>query len=1037
MSFWLGRDFFNNPIVPPYILCKSNKERIGVITCTTKNITVNFNSLDEIQFDAYLYNDSEKNKFYDDINVMKYILLPDIGFYAITDVGIQSEGTNLEHKSVTAKSYECLLGQKYLETFTINMGTTESIDGVKLYNLGNPQKSLLHLVLEKCPDWTIGHIDVSLRSMERSFQVDRQDIYSFLTTDVSEAFNCIFVFDTLNNVINVYTEENFGKDTNIYVSYNNLLKSADISCNVDDIKTCITLTGADDLNIRDINMGYDRIYNLEYYNSTEYMSKSLYDAWNAWVKKRNENLDTYTSLLSQYEDYYIQINELTHLKMPSNPESTNWSEYGLVPLQEKLATYEQQQSVMMKSGWGDKDNSNYTTKYLPIYNTINKIKAQITIVEKQLSTLKNAQTKIYNQMSSIIDSVSMENNFTQGQLKELTSFIREEELSSDNFVVTDSMTDEERFDMLHEFLDYGEKELVKVATPQLSFNADMVNLFALPEFEIWNEDFAPGNYLHVSLRDNYLVKARLLSVSVNFMDVTDFNVTFGNVIKNGDKLFDIAEAIAQAQSAATSVSFNASYWNKSSKDTSDIGKMLDEGLLSAGKYLKSGDDSEMVIDSRGIFVNTTSGTYANKDSIFIGGGRILFTEDNWETVSMSVGRADVTIRGVTESKFGTFADFMVAGYIGGSLIEGDEIIGGTITGTVFNNGNGTFLVDENGNLTATSATVKGTIKADAGYIGGENGFTITAGKLYSGKKSSYSSTVDGIYIGTDGISFGANNTFLVTSKGKITAKSGTVGGWTIDDQKIFNNLEFDNDKSNNSTGMGKTDAVSNSAFWAGDGKYLVKNNGYLHAEYGDIGGATITNNSLHASNNNWWIGSDGSASFKNVYVSGVKSGSSFGSIGWDGSMNWGSFGGASYFGSTIGSPFSGTCVSHIQSISADHIKANYLDAMNAEIGSLWAETASIETLATNNFNANSARIDTLDTTVATINKAYITAATCESIISNTVTSDYINARLAQIGGLNLSGSLVVSENISCYGSMSVNGNEVATKQWVIDNFSQN
>ena len=79
----------------------------------------------------------------------------------------------------------------------------------------------------------------------------------------------------------------------------------------------------------------------------------------------------------------------------------------------------------------------------------------------------------------------------------------------------------------------------------------------------------------------------------------------------------------------------------------------------------------------------------------------------------------------------------------------------------------------------------------------------------------------------------------------------------------------------------------------------------------------------------------------------------------------------------------------------------------------------------------------MDTTVATINKAYITAATCESIISNTVTSDYINARLAQIGGLNLSGSLVVSENISCYGSMSVNGNEVATKQWVIDNFSQN
>jgi hypothetical protein len=57
--------------------------------------------------------------------------------------------------------------------------------------------------------------------------------------------------------------------------------------------------------------------------------------------------------------------------------------------------------------------------------------------------------------------------------------------------------------------------------------------------------------------------------------------------------------------------------------------MLEAGLLRAGQYLKSGEDSEMVIDSRGMFVNTTTGDYAGKDSIFIGGGRMLFTDDNW------------------------------------------------------------------------------------------------------------------------------------------------------------------------------------------------------------------------------------------------------------------------------------------------------------------------------------------------------------------------------------------------------------------------
>ena len=33
------------------------------------------------------------------------------------------------------------------------MGTVESIDGVQFYNLKEKDRSLLHLVLEKCPDW--------------------------------------------------------------------------------------------------------------------------------------------------------------------------------------------------------------------------------------------------------------------------------------------------------------------------------------------------------------------------------------------------------------------------------------------------------------------------------------------------------------------------------------------------------------------------------------------------------------------------------------------------------------------------------------------------------------------------------------------------------------------------------------------------------------------------------------------------------------------------------------------------------------------
>ena len=1016
MSFWLGRDFFNHPIVPSYILAKANKERIGSLNCTSKNISLNYNSLDEITFDSYLYNDGEKNPYYDEITIMKYILLPEIGFYAITSVEIESEGTEYEHKSVTAKSYEVLMGQKYLEVFTINYGTTESIDGVQFYDLSDKSKSLLHLVLEKIPDWDIGHIDTGLETMERSFQIDRQDVYSFLTKDVSEAFECVFLFDTLNNRINVYKESNICNDTNVYISYNNLLKTASISCSVEDIKTCLTLTGADDLNIREINLGYDRIFNLDYYHSTEYMSKSLYDAWGKWVAKRESKIDEYTTLLSRYQDYIIRINFLTHEKMPDDPESTKWSDYGLVPLEEKLATYEQKQTVMMKAGWGNKDDKNYTTQYLPVYNTITDIKSEIDKVNKELKQLKSEQSAIYKDMSVIIDALSMEANFSEEQLKELTTFIREEELSTENYVITSVMTDEERFAMLEDFLEYGERELAKKATPQLTFNADLLNLFAMEEFNSWHEDFNVGNYIHVSLRDNYLVKAKLLNITFDFLDYSNFSVTFGNVMRSGGKLIDITDAIAMAQSAATSVSFNASYWNEAAKDTSDIGKMLEDGLLSAGQYLKSGDDSEMIIDSRGIFVNTVTGEYANDDSIFIGGGRILFTDDNWETVAMAVGRA--TVKG--ESRFGVFADFVIAGYIAGSTIEGNQIIGGTIEsvnyqagkyGTFINLEKGTFefnankeqklILDEEGVLTA-----KGIIKAESGWFGGENGFKIEAGKAYTNNKKTLDSTVDGVYLGTDGISLGANSPFKVASDGTLTAVKGNIGGWTITKKNIYNNIEFTYKKANNSTGMGTSDVVSNSAFWAGDGKFLVKTDGFIYAEYGTIGGATIRNDSIRASNDNWWVNSDGSASFKNVYISGVQYGSSFGSIGYNNGITWGSFGGSSYFGSNVDSPFEDTCVSHIQSISADYIYAKYLEAMEAQIGNLWAKTAQIDSLV-----ATKASIESLDAAVARIGTLEATDVTIKGQLDavsgriGTLEADTANIRNLTVssGGLNFYG----------------------------------
>lgn len=715
----LGLDSYNNLEVPAYVLCKPNNDRIRSIHCTQKKHLIKFNDYDEISFTTYLNIDGKKNEIYDRINELMHIELPDIGRFVISDINVQSEGTKHESKECTAVSEEVLLAQKYLELFTINMGTTESIDGVSFCDLIQPDKSLLHLVLSKCPDWTIGHIDNELYTMQRCFKIDRQDVYSFLTADVSKAFECIFEFDTINHKINVYKKKAVGEDTNIHISYSNLAKNVSVSSNIDDIKTCLKVTGADELSIREVNMGYDSIYNIDYFHSLEYMSQSLYDAFSIWKELWNSKVDEYEELVVQYQKYYNDIYDLQSVKMPEDPESKDWTLYGLNPLKEKLAANEQKQAVMIKAGQGETTHRDYETVYLPCYNEIQAIKAQIEIVEAEITRLKEEQAVYGNQMGEIADLVDINNNFTQEQMEELTKYIREDELSSDNYVVTDIMTDSERMDMLHDLLKYGTEELGKKSVPTLEFSMDMINIYAIPEFKKNVDKFYPGNYMYVTLRDDYSVKLRLLTMDINYLDKNDFSVTFGNVAKlKGNKLLqDVTKALDLASAAATSVSFNSSYWNAANRDASSIGDALANGLLASGKRLET-TKSDVVIDDRGIIISNNPDSNYKDDVIFIGGGQIVFSDDNLKTIKTALGRVQYTKEGVTYDDFGLLAQFVIAGYIGGSVIEGNEVIGGTVTGTEINNGNGTFHVDKDGNLKATSVEVKGKIDATSGTIGG-------------------------------------------------------------------------------------------------------------------------------------------------------------------------------------------------------------------------------------------------------------------------------------------------------------------------------
>ena len=94
--------------------------------------------------------------------------------------------------------------------------------------------SFLDCVLENT-GWTVGFVDPTYNATSEDeeerqpladkvgkFEVQSQDVYSFLMQNASQYYRCIFDFDTENYKVNAYKVESLGVDTNIFISFHNI-----------------------------------------------------------------------------------------------------------------------------------------------------------------------------------------------------------------------------------------------------------------------------------------------------------------------------------------------------------------------------------------------------------------------------------------------------------------------------------------------------------------------------------------------------------------------------------------------------------------------------------------------------------------------------------------------------------------------------------------------------------------------------------------------------------------------------------------------
>ena len=799
-SFNLPVDFLNNLEKPIIYIAKKDKTFLGAVSIYDDlSLTFNLNAYQTASFKIYRDINGNKYEHYDDFQEDRLIMIQGISWYKIhVETNIENTGIS---KSITANSLECTLCNKRLIDFECNTGEILYDDYVKtiFYDPTNPKGSLLHRVLNVAPSWSVGHVDATLANKQRSFDEDDIDIYSFLTGDVSEAFNCLFVFDTFNMTINAYDLDNYGEDTNIYVSMDNLAQSMTESIDENSIITCYRVNGGDGIYINEVNPNStNKIYNFEYYLPE--MEESIQNKVKAYNEKYQSLKPQYEEIMKRLGDQIGVIQEL-ETRLPDSLDSKDWTKYGLDFLDSKVKSFKNIDEVYCAQGMNKPNSFNYNL-YQQNLEDLNNVTAEYNKRKSEVDSATDVYNSIIAERNAVQSQLDMDKWFTKDEWKTLDSYVVEETYSNDNYITTDNTTDTERFDIERQLFDVAWKDLSKKCRPQYQYSSTLSNVLTIPQFKGFLKYFQLGNFIRMATDYDTVIKLRLISFTVDYNDTSKIDVTFSDAIRVHDIYEDASSIQAQANSAAMSFQFNKDQYDKSVNQSNFVEEMRKYGLDVANIPVKNQHQSW---DETGMWFRQWNEQKNDFDpeQIKIINNQIVFSDDGFKSAKMAIGKIPIDKNGNTvyavnaeailgklflgeyltlQNNSGTYK-FDDDGFIakgGNNSVRIQPNQSGELF-SIYKGNNKQFYVDSDGNvhftgdLTGSSGIFSGQLKGGSINLGNGTFMVDKNGNVFAnngtfGGNCTFKGTLDG-----------ADGSF----SGKVNASSGTIGGWNIGETSLY------------------------------------------------------------------------------------------------------------------------------------------------------------------------------------------------------------------------------------------------------------
>ena len=760
-------DFFNAPELPYISLANPDgTELFSLGLAYDTRLTKRFNTLSEFGFSYPKSIDGGITELepYDYLKNKRLVIIENEGVFQITSATEDADGSTPIMR-VECKSLESELIQRKINSYS---GTQ------KLYDLLDPSGTILGYIVSLVPNWTVGTISTSLLTKFRTFSVSDSNIYNFLMSDVATAFECVFSFDTTTRTINAYSIADATTETDVFLSYDNIISRSSFLELSDELTTALAIYGKGNLNIRLVNpLGSDKIYSFDYFKTSEWMSAGLISAITAWEALITSVQATYASTLTLLSTYNSDL-----LVLQSD----------LADLNSDLLTLEGTKAVRIQGG----------LSLTAINADIVAKQAQIT-AQESLITNKNLQISSTTViLTGINTQVSFAENFTSAQLLELDSFIFENSYLNENIVQTDSMTLVEIQAQAQELYDQGQNVLERISQPRYEFDLEAVNYTVIEDFQVFTQQTDVGSIVTCELQDGTFIETVLLELEMQFDNPEDFTLKFSNRLRLDDGNFTYSDLMGSVQKVGSDVSFDSTKWANWSDNYEDsVSTFITSSLNATLNNIKSNTNQELLINQNGLIGRSWDAALAayKPKQVWLTNEVLAFSNDSFNTAKLALGEITLPTGGTA---YGLVGEVIVGRIIAGSVLT-------------ISNDNNNFVLDQTG---ATLTNAKFSIQTTNTKVIIDPTSTIS----FRIQKNEGGTFTDKFWVDNTGnVNFSGNLSGATgTFSGTLSASVGNIGSLVIDSLGLKTSDGVNYLRGNGDLKWGALSITSSSAVFTGD-----------------------------------------------------------------------------------------------------------------------------------------------------------------------------------------------------------------------------